>query len=190
MISEKTIRKAELLANVQFYEKKLKEGIFIIPTDTVYGLSCNAKSPKLVENLRKIKKSKQPFSVIAPSKKWIYENCVITKDAKKWIAKLPGPYTLILKLKNKRAVAKSVYNADNCSLGVRIPDHWSSKIVARLKFPLISTLANVSGEDYMKSLDDLDLKIKNKVNLIVSVGKKRGHPSTIINLVENKVIKR
>ena len=76
MISEKTIRKAELLANVQFYEKKLKEGIFIIPTDTVYGLSCNAKSPKLVENLRKIKKSKQPFSVIAPSKKWIYENCV------------------------------------------------------------------------------------------------------------------
>lgn len=190
MICEKIIRKAEILNNFIVYEPKLREGIFIIPTDTVYGISCNARSSKLVEKLRKIKKTKQPFSIIAPSKKWIHKNCIVTKDAKKWLTKLPGPYTLILKLKNKRAVAKTVYNNDNNTIGVRIPDHWVAKIAGRLKMPLITTLANVSGGNYMKSLDNLDPKIKNNVNLIISVGKKHGHLSTIVNLVENEIIKR
>ena len=167
MLCEKTIRRAEILGNFAVYELKLREGIFITPTDTVYGISCNARSPKLVEKLRKIKKTKQPFSVIAPSKKWIHQNCVVTKDAKKWLAKLPGPYTLILKLKNKRAVAKTVYNNENDTIGIRIPNHWVAKIAGRLKMPLVTTLANVSGGNYMKSLDDLDCRIKNNVDLII-----------------------
>ncbi len=190
MLSEKTVGKLEVLHNLASFEKKLKEGIFVIPTDTVYGISCNARSPKLVQELRKIKKTKQPFSVIAPSKKWIHENCVVTKDAKKWLAKFPGPYTLVLKLKNKRAVTKSVYNNENNTLGVRIPDHWISKIASKLKIPLVTTLANVSGGEYMESLDNLDKRIKDNVDLIISVGKKHGHLSTIINLVEKEVIKR
>ena len=78
---------------------ELIKSIFIYPTDTIYGIGCNAEESKLVEKIREIKnRDKKPFSIIAPSIKWILENCETTeKEISKY---LPGPYTLILKKKN------------------------------------------------------------------------------------------
>ena len=74
--------------------------VFIYPTDTIYGLGCNASNKEAVEKIRAIKERKSnPFSVVVPSKEWIDENCIINENAKDWIKRLPGPYTLILKTK-------------------------------------------------------------------------------------------
>lgn len=191
MISEKVINKAELLRNIPAYQRILQNGIFITPTDTVYGISCDATNTRLVKKVRKIKQCKQPFSVIAPTKKWIRNNCVVTSKTEKWLKKLPGPYTLILKLKNKNVVSKEVYNKEDNTLGVRMPDHWITKIVRKIDIPLITTTANIHGKNYMTYIEDLDPEIRNKVDLIISVGIKRGHPSTIIHINdEEKIIKR
>jgi len=191
MISEKIISNTELLMNTSLYQRVLKQGIFITPTDTVYGLSCDANNKKLVKKVRKLKQSKQPFSVIAPTKKWVRENCVISNEAEKWLMKLPGPYTLILKLKNKHAVSKEVYNKKDKTIGIRMPDHWITDVVKKIDTPLITTTANIHGGNYMTSLDNLNPEIKNKVDLIISVGIKKGYPSTIIHLVdEEKIVER
>src|SRR3989344_9285820 len=83
--------------------------VFIHPTDTIYGIGCNAQNSNAVKKVRNLKgRAANPFSVIAPSLEWIKENCIVAKQAEEWIDKLPGPYTLILKLKSSNRVAKEV----------------------------------------------------------------------------------
>ena len=74
-------------------------GIILYPTDTIWGIGCDATNKEAVRKIRDIKKSEQPFSVIAPGKKWIMDNCVVHEHANEYLEKLPGPYTLIFKLK-------------------------------------------------------------------------------------------
>jgi tRNA threonylcarbamoyl adenosine modification protein (Sua5/YciO/YrdC/YwlC family) len=162
----------------------LKEGIFIYPTDTIYGIGCNALNDALVERVRKIKQRPDtPFSVIVPSKKWIFDNCDVKENAKEWIDKLPGHYTLILKLKKKDAIAANVSKKE--SIGARIPFHWFSKVVEKLGFPIVTTSVNLHGEKFMTSIDDLDDKLKSEVDLIVYEGEKKGNPSVIVDLTED-----
>ena len=79
-------------------EKAIKSGAVIIyPTDTVYGIGCNAKLKESVKRVRELKKQfDRPFSVIAPSIEWIEKNLESKKEVRD---KLPGPYTFILKIK-------------------------------------------------------------------------------------------
>ncbi len=170
----------------------LKENspIFIYPTDTIYGIGCSATNKEAVEKIREAKQRKSnPFSVIAPSKEWIDENLIVNENAKDWIKRLPGPYTLVLKMKNQ-CVAENVSSGKD-TLGVRIPDHWFSSFVAEINMPIVTTSANKSNEDFMTSLDDLDSEIKSKVDFIVYEGEKKGKPSKIIDLTDEvKVIER
>ncbi|MDP6265596.1 MAG: L-threonylcarbamoyladenylate synthase [Candidatus Woesearchaeota archaeon] len=169
---------------------KEKSPIFIYPTDTIYGIGCNATNKEAVEKIRNIKLRKEnPFSVIAPSKEWIDENCIVNENAKDWVKRLPGPYTLVLKTKNQ-CVAENVAPKKD-TLGVRIPDHWFSNFVTEINIPLVTTSANKSNEDFMTSLDDLDPEIKSKVDFIVDEGEKKCKPSRIIDLTDDvKVIER
>lgn len=164
---------------------------FIYPTDTIYGIGCNAQLSAPVKKIRKLKgRAANPFSVIVPSLEWIYDNCIITKDAEEWLDKLPGPYTLILKLKNLKCVAKEV-NPSLKTLGIRIPNHWISKLVAETEVPIITTSVNRSNEDYMTSLEDLDTQIKKGIDFVLYEGAKEGRPSKIIDLTEKfRIIER
>jgi len=187
------ITEAELQQRLPEIVERIKNGaVFIYPTDTIYGIGCNALDEKAVNKIRKLKESHtSPFSII-PSKgrEWIAENCLITKEeVEEWIAKLPGPYTLILKLKNKKAIAKSV-NADEDTIGLRIPDHWFSKVIEELGFPIVTTSANRSARPFMTSLEDLDQVIEDNVDFIIYEGEKKGRPSKIVNLVEGNVKER
>jgi tRNA threonylcarbamoyl adenosine modification protein (Sua5/YciO/YrdC/YwlC family) len=170
--------------------KEIPHSVFIYPTDTVYGIGCNALDEKLVNKIRKLKNSTQPFSVIVPSKEWIYDNCVVTEEAEEWVRKLPGAYTLLLKLKNKKAVARNVHNYDmngEVIIGVRMPNHWFLGVSYTLKIPIITTSANVTGQNFMTSLEDLDTNIRSRVDYVFYEGPKRGTPSTIVHLSGDKV---
>jgi len=183
---ELQIRKNEL------HRKILKGSLFIHPTDTIYGIGCNAKDRRAVAKVREIKqRPKTPFSVMVPSKEWIYKNCVVPKKAEQWLNKLPGPYTFIFTLKNKRAVVSNVNPRLN-SIGVRIPDHWTHSIPEELGIPIITTSANIIGEEFMTSLENLDPKIKGRMNFILYEGEKRGRPSQIVDFTgkQKKIIKR
>jgi L-threonylcarbamoyladenylate synthase len=166
--------------------------VFIHPTDTIYGIGCDATQQSAVSKIREAKQRySKPFSVIAPSKEWIVQNCVVRKEAIKWLNKLPGPYTLVLKLKNKSGIAPQT-NPGVDTLGVRIPDHWFSEVAKDFGKPLITTSANIVGKEFMTSLDNLDPAIKSHMKLAFYEGEKNGKPSTIVNLTGKKeeIIKR
>ncbi|MBI4439509.1 threonylcarbamoyl-AMP synthase [Candidatus Woesearchaeota archaeon] len=158
---------------------RIRQGkVFIYPTDTIYGIGCNAIDGSAVARVREIKKrNESPFSVIAPSKQWIRENCIIGEE---WLKKLPGSYTLILRLRNTHAVAPNV--SMGSTLGVRIPDCWFSEVISKTGIPLISTSANIHGEKFMTSLENLSPDVGNKVDFVIYEGEKHGMPSKIIDL--------
>ncbi|MBW3013187.1 Sua5/YciO/YrdC/YwlC family protein [Candidatus Woesearchaeota archaeon] len=180
----RVINKDEFRINkVEFFNAIVDGAIFVYPTDTIYGLGCNAESEKAVHRLRVIKeKMEQPFSVIAPSKEWILANC---KAKAEDLKELPGPVTLILDLKNEKCVAPNV-NPQGGTIGVRIPFHWISGVVSILGVPIITTNVNKGGGIYMKSLDDLNPKLKTEIDFIVYEDKIDGKPSKVINLSSKK----
>src|SRR3989338_131769 len=156
--------------------------VFIHPTDTIYGIGCNAELSKAVKKVRHLKgRAANPFSVIAPSLDWINESCIVTKESEEWLEKLPGPYSLIFKLKNPNCIAKEV-NSGLKTIGIRMPSHWIRKLVAEAGVPVITTSVNRANEDYMTSLEDLDASIKSGIDFALYDGKKEGKPSKIIDL--------
>lgn len=169
------------------YPKIKKGAVFIHPTDTIYGIGCDATNTDAVKRIRSIKsRYKRPFLVIAPSKEWIKENCEVTKEVEEYMKQLPGPLTLILKLKNKKCVAKET-NYGKDTLGIRIPKHWFSETAKELDIPIITTSANRVGEYFMTSLENLNPEIKAKIDFIFYEDEKKGKPSTLIDLTKKKV---
>ena len=176
-----------LLQKVKYFRLLSQGAVFIHPTDTIYGIGCDATGEAAVQRIRAVKqRTAMPFSVIAPSKRWVFENCDVTLEGEKWLDRLPGPYTLIFRLKNSSPVAAAV-NLNSKTLGVRMPKHWISDVAAELGFPVVSTSANLTGEPYMTSTEDLDDSIRQKVDFIIYEGEKQGKPSTIVKLFEKEV---
>jgi len=165
--------------------EKIQNGaIFIYPTDTIYGIGCDATNSEAVEKIRKIKGNfKRPFSVMVPGLEWIYQNCDIASVEEEWIQKLPGPYTLILELR-ETDVSDNVH--DQTTLGVRIPDHWCTEIARQSKLPIVTTSANLSGGMFMTSLETLHDDVKKHVDFMIDIGEIKGRPSTIVNLSGDK----
>lgn len=186
----KVFTKSELMSIRKKIYSEFKDNLFIYPTDHGYNIGCDATNEVLVNKLREIKKTTtQPFSIIPPSKKWIYNNCHVSYDVEVYVKKLGERVelegkkhcvTLILKLKNKDCVAKSVINGLD-TIAVKIPEHWFSNIVEELDIPIISTSANTIGGNFISSLDYLNDNIKNNVAIAINDGEKIVHPMTIIN---------
>ena len=164
----------------------LKNGdILVYPTDTIYGIGCDATNSKLVRKIRELKKREnKPFSVIAPSKKWIYDNCVLTGEGRSWMKKLPGPYTLVLKMK-KKCVSEEVAKE---KIGVRIPANEFTKKVRSFGKPFVTTSVNISGEPSLKNPNKLKNSISKGVDYLVDAGTIQGKPSIVVDLSSGKAI--
>jgi L-threonylcarbamoyladenylate synthase len=168
--------------------KFLKEGkIIVYPTDTIYGLGCDALNEKAVERIIKIKKrnSGKPFSVIikdiATSKKISFVDRQKEDIMKKL---LPGPYTLILPgVKN---IPKVVTGNAN-SIGVRIPNYeLTKKLSEKFKNPFITTSVNIAKESPINDPFKIVERFKEQgiqPDLILDCGKiKNTQPSVVIDV--------
>ena len=169
--------------NANLIENAFKK-IFIYPTDTIYGIGCNAKNKKLVEKIREIKnRDSKPFSIIAPNFSYIIQNCEVDLSTLKKY--LPGPYTLILKKRNKNFL-NHVSNSEY--IGIRIPKHPIKKFLQKTGKPVITTSVNISGEKPANRIEEINKEILEKVEIIIDGGKLSGKSSKIIK--DGKLIKR
>lgn len=158
-----------------------KGEVIIYPTDTIYGIGCSAYNVRAVNKIRELKQREyKPFSIWAPSIEWVRTNCHVEEQ---YLDMLPGPVTLIVKL--KRPLAD---NISNDTIGVRIPDHPFHEIVHRLGAPIITTSVNVSGEPHITSIAE----IPDRFILVpyIDAGSIRNPPSTIINTITGEILRR
>jgi L-threonylcarbamoyladenylate synthase len=161
--------------------------IFIYPTDTIYGIGCDATNQQAVNKIKELKgrDKDKPLTVIAPNLKWIHYNLLVDCDLSKY---LPGPYTVILKKKNPEFL-NWVSSSD--SLGVRIPANEFTKEIQKSGVPFVTTSVNLSGEPFALTVKDIKPEILTKIDYIIeapSNEKLSGKPSTLI--IHGKEVER
>lgn len=166
----------------ELIEAMRKGEIFVYPTDTIYGIGCNAEKAESVRKIADAKgrESGKQFSVIAPGKEWIWKNASLSAANKKLADNmLPGPYTFIMKA--KPGAPRAVVSSEK-SMGVRIPTHQISKIVEDAGIPFVTTSVNVSGEEHACSVNEIPEKMKGIADWVIDAGKIGGLASRVFDL--------
>ena len=173
----------EILAAIEVLRQG---GLILYPTDTVWGIGCDATNAEAVEKIYKLKQSENKNSMI-----------VLCHDADmvvRYVNKAPGiafevmemsekPITLILQ--GAVGVAPNLVPEDG-TLGVRVPRHDFCQQALLRKFgkPIVSTSANISGEPTpLKGLKDVSREIIDGVDFVVNPrfqGKPSCQPSSIV----------
>lgn len=150
--------------------------IFIYPTDTIYGLGCNAYNQESVEKIKsmKLRDKDRPLSVIAPSIEWIEKNLIVDCALDKY---LPGPYTILLKKKDPDFLN---HVSSNEFIGVRVPDHEFTGLIKKAGVPFITTSVNLSGDPPIKKISEIDLELLGNIDHVIDVGELNARPSTLV----------
>ena len=186
----KIIKKKEFLENEKFYIEEYKKGkIFIIPTCTVYGLSCDSSNKKAVKKIYEIKKKKieKPFSIIAPSRIWILKNFKIDLAQIHYLFKIPKQkITLIINKKKSSKFSNYVNTKEN---GIRIVENFIQKFVKKLNSPIIATSVNLTGKKPIIKISQIPKVILDKVDYIIDNGVLNNKPTKIINIKSKKVLR-
>ena len=166
----------------------LSDGLVVYPTDTLYGLGCSALSKKAVGKiyLAKKREGRKPLSIIAADYAMLLEYCEVSPAQERILhSLLPGPYTFILPLRKKLPVSPTL------SIGVRVPEHmFMRQIAAELKLPIVSTSANISGEEEAAEAEGLDAAVLKAADLVIDGGRcQYAKGSTVIDLIKMKVLR-
>ncbi len=162
-----------------------KGGLILYPTDTVWGIGCDATNPDAVDKVFKLKQRSDEKSLIClvhdfkMLNEYVENVPEVAYDILKYAKK---PTTIIYD--NPIRVAENIIAADN-SLAIRVAkDGFCKKLIQRFRRPLVSTSANISGEKTPQSYAEIDPLILEGVDYVVNLQheKKSGKPSAIIKL--------
>ncbi len=149
--------------------KVLKSGgVILYPTDTIWGIGCDATNPAAVEKVYAIKKRSDSKSLIVlmPDMDMIYRYIkVVPEVAEQLVEVTDTPLTIIYP--GATGLASNVIAADG-SVGIRIPNHeFCSELLAKFKKPIVSTSANLSGDPSPEYFSDVNDLIADSVDFIV-----------------------
>ncbi len=173
--------------------KTLKEGgLILYPTDTVWGIGCDANNPESVEKIYKLKQRHDSKALI----------CLVADDRmlKKYIKKIPEvaydiidisetPITIIYD--DAQNLAPNLIANDN-TIAIRIPnDDFCFQLLRRFNGAIVSTSANISGMPTPKSFKEISAEVLKGVDYVVNLHREKicSKPSSIIKLNSNGVVK-
>ena len=194
MTAMKTSVSTEMQQEAAEAVRILREGgIILYPTDTVWGLGCDATNAAAVERIYRLKRSENKKSMLVL--------CASADMSVRYVNKAPGiafevmematkPLTLILP--GAAGVAENLIPEEG-TLGVRVPDHAFCQLMLRgLKRPIVSTSANISGCATPAGLDEVAREIIDGVDFVVNPrfeGKPTRKASSIIAFGEGGEVK-
>ena len=163
-------------------------GVVIYPTDTTYGLGCDIFNPKGIKKIYQIKQRdpRKPFSFICSDLAEVSNYAEVSNFAFRILKRhLPGPYTFILEA--SKVVPDSLTTRQK-TVGIRIPDNAISRlIVQELGHPLVTTSANISGEDVIQDPESIDERMERMVDMVVDGGVSMGTESSVISLIDDRI---
>ena len=167
-------------------------GIILYPTDTIWGIGCDATNEKAVKKIYELKKrSKSKALIILISE---YANIYklldqVSPNAYEYM-KTSKPTTVIFD--NVKNISKHAIAKDG-SAAIRLTnDIFCKKIINKLDKPIISTSANISGEKNPKSFAEINEDLKKNVDYIVNLRQEEimETPSSIIKIYDDGKIEK
>ncbi|WP_435262774.1 L-threonylcarbamoyladenylate synthase [Tenacibaculum sp. nBUS_03] len=181
----------------QSYINKVSEVLLagktiLYPTDTVWGLGCDATNDKAVSKIYKIKKREESKSLIilVSSLSMLKEYVNVPKNVIKVIKESIKPTTIIYQ--NPIGISGKIINKEDNSVAIRIvKDDFCQKLITQFGKPIVSTSANISGEDTPNSFEDISEEVKLNTEFIVSLLDKKQKtikPSTILKINKEGLI--
>lgn len=166
-----------------------KGGTLLYPTDTVWGIGCDATNYQAVEKIYKIKRRVESKSLIVLLQNFeslsTYVRIIpdITFDL---LDSIDSPVTVIYS--HARNLAPNVIAKDG-TIGIRIvKEQFCNELISRFGRPIVSTSANVSGEPTPAVFSHISDEIRDQVDYVVNYKQNiftLSKPSTIIRLHEN-----
>ena len=181
----------------QAVETMRKGGVILYPTDTVWGIGCDATNAQAVKRVYEIKQRDDSKALI----------CLVDSDARmqRYFRQVPDvAWQLIDSLKESDAkpttlILDDAVNlaenliAEDGSVGIRITNEpFSKELCFRFQKAIVSTSANVSGEPSPANFNQISKEIKDSVDYIVGCRrdeKIEAKPSSIVKLGVNGEIK-
>ena len=142
--------------------------ILLYPTDTVWGIGCDATNKEAVQRIYEIKKREDSKSMlILMENPALLERYVddVTEVAWDLVEISTTPLTVIYP--NAKNLAPNLI-AEDGSVGIRITkEKFTTQLLQRLRKPLVSTSANISGEKSAAIFDEISDEIKSAVDYVV-----------------------
>jgi L-threonylcarbamoyladenylate synthase len=161
-------------------------GVILYPTDTVWGLGCDATNAEAVEKINQIKgrATDKSFIILLDTDSKIQSYVSDVPDvAYDLIEYAENPLTVIFS--NAKNLAANAINKDG-SIGIRVVKHeFCKQLLQRFRKPIISTSANLSGQPTPQFFDEIDEEIRTSVDYVVTLeqeSKITRQPSTIIKI--------
>lgn len=163
-----------------------KGGIILYPTDTIWGIGCDATNADAVAEVYKLKQREDAKAMLTLIDDADYlHNYVqeVPEIALSLIEVADKPTTIIYD--KAKGLATNLINSDG-SIGIRVAnDEFCRQLIQKLGKPIVSTSANISGKPSPQNFSEISDEIKQSVNYIVKHrqnDKKKAQPSSIIKL--------
>ncbi len=171
-------------------EELSRGGVVVLPAGTVYGLFCVAADKKAVRKVYSIKGRdfRKPLQVFFPdirsAAKYAAMDGAMMKKARKY---LPGPFTLVLKLKKNRQKHFSFLKRG--TIGIRVIRSRLLSALLKKNGPLAATSANVSGDKTPVKFGDISFEIRSKAALsVIDDRQVSGRASRVIDFTGEKPV--
>ncbi|MBC8769002.1 threonylcarbamoyl-AMP synthase [Arenibacter sp. BSSL-BM3] len=174
------------------YEILTEGGLILYPTDTVWGIGCDATNEEAVEKIYALKKRSNTKTMI----------CLVANDfmLEQHVNKVPELAYDIIDLSTKpttivyespKGIAKNLIAQDN-TLAIRVAtDQFCQYLIKKFKKPIVSTSANIAGQPTPNSFKEIHGEILKGVDYIVNLDrdKIKSTPSSIIMLGNDGTVK-
>jgi L-threonylcarbamoyladenylate synthase len=164
----------------------LDGGIILYPTDTIWGIGCDATNTEAIKKIYALKQRDEAKSMIIlldtdnKLESYIREVPSIVYDLIEYAEK---PLTLVMP--GAKNISPALIAADG-SVGVRVAKHdFCQQLIQRLRKPLVSTSANISGKPSPQYFSQIEQEIIDGVDYVVDLdqhSKEIKDPSTIMRL--------
>jgi len=176
-------------ALVKFVASALARGqVAVLPTDTIYGLSCVADNRQAIRRVYRLKRRdfKKPLIILAASLAMVKKYTFVSRCQEEYLKKIyesARPTTVILR---SRGLLPPELQGDSDGLAWRLPKNdFLIKILKIVRRPLVSTSFNLSGQPDLTDPQYLSdyFPVRRRPDLVVSSGRcRRRRPSRLIDL--------
>jgi L-threonylcarbamoyladenylate synthase len=176
-----------------FFEKEVEAalqvlkdgGVILYPTDTIWGLGCDATNTKAVARIYDIKKrddSKSLIILVAEERDIMLYAASPDPAVFDFLEQQSKPTTIIFE--NAIGLPDNLI-AEDGSIAIRIvQDEFCRHLIKRLRAPLVSTSANISGEKSPAFYDEVSETIKSQVDYVVQWRQDDKNPSQSSQIVK------